>query len=380
MRSHLICTVGTSLFQGNLEKLDEKSPDKPDNWQEIKKAYTANKWDQLAKELLKVAPTSRVCGAEINTIHDLMMSRKFPIEHIHFLVSDTEDGKNTGQVLQKYFTQYNNGIFKNKVDFESVENLQDRDPKAFKIFGLRNLVRAIGSITQRVGMEQVVIDATGGYKAQIAIAVLIGQVLNIPVVYKHERFSEIIEFPPLPVDFDYDLIGTYAGLLHYIDNKNHLLTSEELQIDEHDEKIRVFLEEVFDTSTQQTMYALSPLGELFLLGYQLRHPKAPNLRPATEKERKHPSIRDDHYPTGFKEFVQKVWEENKWIKTIRSRDYDKQKSIKGIGFNVWQIDEKYHLVGTYKQEFGARFELFLTDASKESLTWAAEYLTREYKD
>jgi len=379
MRSHLICTVGTSLFQVNLKNLNETTNNKPANWQEIQRAYATNNWNSLAKELLQVDPTSRICGAEINTIHDLMMSRKFPIEHIHFLVSDTEDGKNTGQVLQKYFTQYNNRIIK-EVDFESVENLQDRDPKAFKIFGLRNLVRAIGNITQRVGMEQVVIDATGGYKAQIAIAVLIGQVLNIPVVYKHERFSEIIEFPPLPVNFDYDLIGTYAGLLHYIDNKNHLLTSEELQIDEHDEKIRVFLEEVFDASTQQTLYALSPLGELFLLGYQLRHPKAPNLRTAADKEREPPSFRDDHYPKGFKEFVQKVWEENDWIKTIRSRDYDKQKSIKGIGFNVWQIDEKYHLVGTYKQEFGARFELFLTDASKESLTWAAEYLTRKYTD
>jgi putative CRISPR-associated protein (TIGR02619 family) len=379
MRNHLICTVGTSLFQGNLEKLDEKSPEKPDNWQEIKKAYRANNWDQLAKELLKVAPTYRICGAEINTVHDLMMSHKFPIEHIHFLVSDTEDGKNTGKVLQKYFTEYkySNKRFK-EVDYETIEQLQDKDPKQFKIYGLRNLVRAIGKITQRVGMEQVVIDATGGYKAQIAVAVVIGQVLNIPVVYKHERFSEIIEFPPLPIDFDYDLIGTYSGLLHYFET--NVLTSEELQIHQVDEKIRVFLEEVVDTTTKQTLYALSPLGELFLLGYQLRHPKAPNLRDATPEEREGPAFRDDHYPKGFKDFVNKVWKENNWIKTIRSRDYDKQKSIKGIGFNVCQIDEKYHLVGTYKKEFGARFELFLTDESQESLIWAADYLTRKYTD
>lgn len=379
MRTTLICTVGTSLFQTNLNQLNETTPGKPENWFAIKQAYDNGNWDQLARELLTVDPTSRICGAEINTVHELLTTKKFPIEQIHFLVSDTEDGRNTGNVLQKYFTRYNRKTLK-AVAYEAIEQLQDERPGYFKIFGLRNLVRAIGKITQRVGMEQVIIDATGGYKAQIAIAVVIGQVLNIPVVYKHERFSEIIEFPPLPIDFDYGQIGTYSGLLNYLDNKNILLTNEELQLDRNDEKIRVFLDEEVEPITGQTMYALSPIGEIYLLAYQLRHPTAPQLREAPAEDRREPSFRDDHYPKGFKEFVHKVWQENKWIKTIRSRDYDKQKSIKGIGFNVWTIDEKPILIGTYRKEFGARFEVILTDSSKESLLWAADHLSRKYKD
>ncbi|MGI5862875.1 MAG: putative CRISPR-associated protein [Myxococcales bacterium] len=79
-------------------------------------------------------------------------------------------------------------------------------PRGAFVHGLRNLVRAIGKIARDAGgPEWVAINATGGYKAQIAVAVLIGQALGSPVFYKHERFeSEVIAFPPMPVSFDYD--------------------------------------------------------------------------------------------------------------------------------------------------------------------------------
>jgi len=37
----------------------------------------------------------------------------------------------------------------------------------------------------------VAINATGGYKAQIATTALIGIALDIAVYYKHERFNEM---------------------------------------------------------------------------------------------------------------------------------------------------------------------------------------------
>ncbi len=109
-------------------------------------------------------------------------------------------------MLECYFKQRSDLKLRN-VEFKAVEQLQDQRPKDFKVHGLRNLVRAIGSYIQRFGgADQIAIDATGGYKAQIAIALLIGQALNIPVYYKHERFPEIIDFPPMPIS----LISTFS--------------------------------------------------------------------------------------------------------------------------------------------------------------------------
>ena len=46
------------------------------------------------------------------------------------------------------------------------------------------------------------INATGGYKAQISFAGMIGQALEIPVCYLFESFSEVITLPPQPVSLD----------------------------------------------------------------------------------------------------------------------------------------------------------------------------------
>lgn len=76
-----------------------------------------------------------------------------------------------------------------------------------------------------------------------------------------------------------------------------------------------------------------------------------------------------------------MWQDNKWVKTCWSLSYHGQKSIKGIGFFVAKHDNKNILVGTYqdKNNFGARYQIVLTDESNESLNWAAEYLNRIYQ-
>ncbi len=72
-------------------------------------------------------------------------------------------------------------------------------------------------------------NTTGGYKAQIAIAVLIGQTLGVSAYYKHEKFPQIVAIPPMPVSFDYDLLG-HAGVLSSLE-QNDILELEEENID-----------------------------------------------------------------------------------------------------------------------------------------------------
>ena len=374
MRNTLLCTVGTSLFAGNLQHLTAETPGAPANWPALRTAYDNQNWKKVAQELLKIEPTMRICGAEINTIEEIRKKKWLSLEQLVFLVSDTQDGKSTGEVLKLYFQQRPD-LHLQDVKYSVIAELQDERPRDFKVHGLRNLVRAIGDYVHKFGKDNVAIDATGGYKAQIAVAVLLGQALDIPVYYKHERFAEIIDFPPLPISFDYQIMASHSDLLTDFE-RGRSLSSEE--IDTLDQKLRVLLTEV--PVDGETLYELSAIGQIYLTGFRLRNPRPVKLIPATDK--KTPSFRDDHYPKGFKEFVKKVWQENKWIITAKSLPYDKQKSIKGIGFKVQDMnDDKRRLVGTYQDEnnFGAKFVLRLTDSSDIALTWAADYLNRKYR-
>ena len=174
MRNTLICTVGTSLFESNLKNLSSAKPEAPENWIKIKEHFDNENWIELSKELLKVNPNNRNCGAEINTIEEAKKKNWLNLSNLIFLVSDTDAGRNTGKVLKHYFENRQDLDLK-QVEFKIIDKLQHTTPIDFKIHGLRNLVRDVGDYIQRFGNENIAIDATGGYKAQIAVAVLIGQ-------------------------------------------------------------------------------------------------------------------------------------------------------------------------------------------------------------
>jgi putative CRISPR-associated protein (TIGR02619 family) len=385
-RSVLICTVGTSLFESNLRKIDDSLILKDKKYEKIKFAFQGKRWDELASLLLTIDPKDRFCGAEINTIEEYLSKKRISIKRIFFLVSDTEDGVNTGKVLKSYFTKKKELKLKDDdVDYRKIEDLQDKDPKKFKINGLRNLVREIGDIISKFGKENIAIDATGGYKAQIAMAVIIGQALDIPVYYKHERFFEIIDFAPLPITLDYDLLGKYSSIFIEAENNMQIkykkfYESSTIEGIEDYEKIKLFFEEV-DIDGEKWL-SLNAIGQLYITSFNLRYKKPLDLPDSKKEEREEPTFRDDHYPDNFIEFVKKIWRENKYIKTCKSLPYDKQRSMKGIEFYVYDNGKEKYLVGTYedRNNFKARFRIFLSKDTIENMNWAAFSLTNKYRD
>jgi putative CRISPR-associated protein (TIGR02619 family) len=373
MRTHLISTVGTSLLN-NFRRL---SPNAPALHLEMQQHVNDKNWGQFGRLLPQIDPSDRICGAEINSIQEAQRRGKLDsLEFLHLLVSDTEEGKAVGEILQDYFEERGIAGLESlrNVSLHVIKDLQDDDPARFKVYGLRNLVRKLGEIV-RTGdyfdASKFVIDATGGYKAQIAIAVVFGQALGIPVLYRHEQFSEIIDIPPMPVTFDYDLMGQNANLLAAFERGAALDTTE---MDDVDERLRVFLEEI--EVDGERIYELGAVGQIFLTGFRLRFPRDQTLKPVTASEKKSPSFRDDHYPIGFREFVEKVCREISWVKTAHSLPYDKQRAIKRIGFYI----HEGKLVGTYqdKNRFGARFELLTNAITPAQLTWAADQLNQMY--
>jgi hypothetical protein len=81
------------------------------------------------------------------------------------------------------------------------------------------------------------------------------------------------------------------------------------------------------TETALDCWAMTPICEIYLEGYRLRFPAEKTLPPsASTEERKAPAFRDDHYPQGFQDYVEKIWRENPWILSAHSLPYDRQPS------------------------------------------------------
>lgn len=360
----VISTVGTSLLT-NLQRLEDKSPSECRN---LFRSFQEKDYGQIARNLRLLFAADRLCGAEINSLHDLFVRQivQNPPICLHFCVSETEEGATIGKILKFYYEAQNL-----QVQTHSIEGLQDVKPGIFRTLGLRNLVRKVGEIVRRTGADYTVINATGGYKAQIAVAAIIGQTLSVQVFYKHERFSEIIGFPPLPISFDYDLLGQNAALLDALES-GELFEVNEAEIDP---TLRVLLEEV-DSKNSEKLWALAPIGQIYIEGFRLRYPLEKTL-PPTATERKEVAFRDDHYPNNFREFVSKVWNENSFFTSCHSLPYDKQNSIRNREFYVRHDGQ---IIGEYvdNDKFGARFAINTTATTLAQKTVVVMFLNQKY--
>ena len=251
-RDVLICTVGTSLLN-NLQHDEDK---------QIERDCQSRNQAGVALWMLRKSPDDRVLGAEVNSItsiisRSLLQDRRKLI----LLASDTEAGTFTGRILRHYYEHASNPNRFGQVEVQTLAGLTDTAPQRFRTEGLRSLVRAIAKVVRLETSERLVINATGGYKAQISFAGMIGQALEIPVCYLFEKFSEVIELPPQPIALD---------LSFWLDNVETFfaLDQNELQANpaDQDEKFASLVDVI--STDGQTLIGLSAVGQLFHETYQ----------------------------------------------------------------------------------------------------------------
>jgi putative CRISPR-associated protein (TIGR02619 family) len=257
--SILICTVGTSLFRPNLEglKQDLVKGTVREGFQPLAEAYCQHDWSAVARQLAQLSPSERLCGAEINSIASMIDKEYVPGDcGLFFLHSDTDEGRSIAAILKSYY----HGKGHAPVETIDVPDLQDQDPKRFRTKGLRNLARQICGVIRDRSPAACAINATGGYKAQIAIGVLLGQAIGVPVYYKHEQFSEIIAFPPMPVALDFEVWMRASGMLRGLERTPEPLSAAPFA-DEWDEKYESLVERV--SIDGQEYLELSPAGQIF---------------------------------------------------------------------------------------------------------------------
>lgn len=271
MKNTLICTVGTSLLRPNLLGLPDAShyedwlrrqppADQPHLTLEavlaLAAAFTRRDELTIAEELARLPGTTRLCGAEINSITDLI-ARDYCQDRstLCFCHSDTAEGLQVARIIQHYYE-----LQDYPVELYAIADLQDHDPKRFRTKGLRNLAKTVCRIIRERGAPFCAINATGGYKAQIAIGVLMGQALGAPVYYKHELFSEIIAFPPMPISLDHTLWMRHSGLLAALD-RHDVLREADLDLEDWDERLETLVERV--PIDGDTYLEISPTGQIF---------------------------------------------------------------------------------------------------------------------
>jgi hypothetical protein len=110
----------------------------------------------------------------------------------------------------------------------------------------------------------VLINATGGFKAEIAYATLVGLLFDVPVYYIHEAFRDIIEMPPTPISWDYSLLATYEEFFEWIDTDLRPTEEVDVRLRGLPNNVRLLLAE------EEDFTLLSPAGEAFYEAYRDR--------------------------------------------------------------------------------------------------------------
>lgn len=330
---NLICTVGTSL-KNNLVK-DAR----------LDGLYKEGKFKKIADALFAMDPSEYICGAEINSNYFMSNSDYININpsdlRIYLLHSDSDDGMNVAEIIKEYY--YNYGI---KCELKVIKGLQATNPKEFNSKGLKNLVIIMAQIIQSYGKENTLINATGGYKPQIAFATVIGQVLGVNVFYKNEQFNNIVCLNPLPVNLDLDLWLKAKDIFNKWDlDPYEVVSRAELPkeiID--DKKYSCFFESTIMDKEQK--YSLNAMGLLFHMEASRKFGNEKNVEHLkVEAEYKKTYKTEDGHITSNKKldnFANKLLR-NEFIAGLNSKYYNLDLSKK-TGF---YLDSNEEIICTY---------------------------------
>lgn len=181
-------------------------------------------------------------------------------DRIVFLHSETEHCARCATLLATHYA---------RSGFETVtrecRDLSYRESH-FKLRGLRSLV---GTMVEIIRQERsrgydISINATGGFKAEIAYATLVGLLFNVPVYYIHDAFKDIIRMPPTPITWDSTLISEWDDFLAWLsaDLRRKAEVDAYLESRHVPQSLRLLLAE------EENYCFLSPAGEAFYDAYK----------------------------------------------------------------------------------------------------------------
>lgn len=194
---------------------------------------------------------ARLISAETNTLYALPLEAN---DRLMWLHSDTPEGLWCAERLHEHYRAQGHAS-----ELVPIRGMAYVDVD-FAEAGLKTFANIVLDLIRKWGAPQVKLCATGGFKAEIAFANLIGFLMGVPVYYIHEQFRQIVE--------------RHEDFFIWIDQEPRP-SAEVLQRLHGRNEVRPFL--LFDD--EHTM--LSALGDLLLNAFKTQTPPAARWPPSS---------------------------------------------------------------------------------------------------
>ncbi len=186
----ILTTTGISLYTNTGRKHSTKTPT-----------------DDQMRQYLRTNP--KQASSEANSL--LQMAR--PDDYLVLLHTQTLEAKKCVNLLRDYFR---NEGYKHvrlvPLEFQS-------SPQYIETTGLRNLIDTLINEIEDAQRkhQEVVINATAGFKAQVVYSTMIGMIYHVPVKYIYEDFQSLVTFNPIAVDWDSSLFLNHDAFFQWVD-------------------------------------------------------------------------------------------------------------------------------------------------------------------
>ncbi len=283
----IITTTGTSLLTNTAREL--KKPPSSVTDEEIRHFFEqtgAAKASAETNSLLKIATSN---------------------DEVVLLYTSTSEGARCAKQVENYLKNKGwKGLRSRQLSLEQNE-------AQFERHGLRHLVDIlINEITKAQKQQrEVIINATGGFKAEIAYTTMVGMIFQVPVKYIYQDFQQPITFPALPIVWNIDLLVEYESFFEWIgaDYRDSLEVEQRLKAIPDREQVQALLL----PPDADGIVLLSPAGEILWKRVQQQRQIAEFLEDPTPSQvpeaDKISSSLDEvkhHYPKGTLAFAQKL--------------------------------------------------------------------------
>ena len=211
---------------------------------------------EIADYLRRTPPEQ--ASAETNSLSRILQEG----DKIIFLHSQTHEGRFCAKALEQHYQKQ--GYLAEVCEIPDLTYAESR----FKMRGLRSLVATLIERIrrERQAQREVLINATGGFKAEIAYATVVGLLFDVPVYYIHEAFRDIIQMPPTPISWDYSLLADHDEFFEWLsaDFRSSAEVDGRLRGLPRAEEVHLLLAE------EDGFTFLSPTGEAFYEAYRTR--------------------------------------------------------------------------------------------------------------
>lgn len=238
MMRTILTTTGTSLLS-NVAR-------------ELKKPQASVTDEELRHFFKQVGAVA--AAAETNSLLKIAQ----PDDEVVLLYTTTPAGERCVKEVERYLQSQNwSNVRLRKLPLEQNES-------QFERHGLRELVNILVNEISKAQRQQreVIINATGGFKAEIAYTTMVGMIFQVPVKYIYQDFQQPITFPTLPISWNIDLLLEYESFFEWLD-------TEPRQESEVNQRLKAILESDRDRILQFLLPAdsqgyifLSPAGEI----------------------------------------------------------------------------------------------------------------------